>query len=129
MSRAGPTPARTAATTTARERDMATETPPGGPMPGGFDADDEFEFEFDPAEDLEPTNEFVDVVLTRVGEFTLDLIEAVQEHPLLTASLLAAGVGLLAGTIAGGLFPRRRNTAALAAEAAAAAAAASAAAM
>src|SRR5439155_6192663 len=55
------------------------------------------------------TNELLDVVLTRAGEFTLDLIEGVQEHPVLAASLLAAGAGLVIGLIAAAVVPQRRS--------------------
>jgi len=104
---------------------MASDTPPTGAGPGGLPDDDDFELEFDPADELEPSNEFVDVVLTRAGELTLDLIEGVQEHPVLAASLFAAAIGALAGLVAAALVPRRpsaKQRAALAAERAEAAA-------
>jgi hypothetical protein len=103
---------------------MATEASPSGPTPESLPEDDEFEFEFDPADELEPSNAFVDVVLTRAGEFTLDLIEAVQEHPVVAASLFAAGVGAFVGLVAGSLVRRRASSAALAEAAALSAAAA-----
>jgi hypothetical protein len=97
---------------------MATDIPPTGPAPESFPEEDEFEFEFDPADELEPSNEMLDVILTRAGEMTLDLIEAVQEHPVLTASIFAAGVGAVVGLVVGGLIPRRKAPTALAAAAA-----------
>ena len=86
---------------------MAANTPPTGTGPGGLPDDDEFELEFDPADELEPSNELVDVVLTRAGELTLDLIEGVQEHPVLAASLFAAAFGAFVGLILSALVPRR----------------------
>src|SRR5437868_8895589 len=71
---------------------MAADASPTGPAPESQPEEDESEFEFDPADELEPANALVDVVLTRAGEFTLDLIEAVQEHPVLAASLVAIGL-------------------------------------
>src|SRR5262249_8736156 len=89
---------------------MAGDTPPPAPPPGNCPGADDYEF--DPAEELEPTNELLDVVLTRAGELTLDLIEGVQEHPVLAASLLAAGAGLVVGLIAAPVVPQRRTNAA-----------------
>src|SRR6476659_5664498 len=103
---------------------MASDASTTGPAPERQPEEDEFEFEFDPADELEPSNAFVDVVLTRAGEFTLDLIEAVQEHPVVAASLFAAGVGALVGLVAGSLVRRRGPSAALAEAAALSAAAA-----
>jgi len=71
------------------------------------------EYEFDPDDELEPGNDFVDAALTRAGELVLDLIETVQAHPVLTASLLASGVGLLGGLIAARVAPRKRPAPAL----------------
>lgn len=61
-------------------------------------------------------------MLTRAGEFTLDLIEGIQEHPALAASLLAAGFGAVVGLVVAALVPRRPSAAELAARAAAEAA-------
>jgi hypothetical protein len=84
---------------------MAAENPPT-PSPAT-----EFtpppDYEFDPAEELEPSNDLLDLVLTRAGEFTLDVIEAVQAHPVLVGSLAAAGVGVVGGLLAARLVPRR----------------------
>jgi len=85
---------------------MAGDTPPPAPPAGNFPGAEDYEF--DPAEELEPTNELLDLVLTRAGEFTLDLIEGVQEHPVLAASLMAAGAGLVVGVIAAAVVPHRR---------------------
>jgi hypothetical protein len=103
---------------------MASDASPTGPAPESHLEEDEFEFEFDPADELEPANAFVDVVLTRAGEFTLDLIEAVQEHPVIAASLVAVGFGAMVGLVAGSVARRRATTAALAERAALQAAAA-----
>jgi hypothetical protein len=111
-------------TTTPPEKTMASDASPTGPAPESLPEEDEFEFEFDPADELEPTNAFVDVVLTRAGEFTLDLIEAVQEHPVLAASLMAAGFGAVVGLVAGSVARHRAASAALAEAAALQAAAA-----
>ena len=111
-------------TTTPPENAMASDASPTGPAPESLPEEDEFEYEFDPADELEPTNAFVDVVLTRAGEFTLDLIEAVQEHPVLAASLVAAGFGAVVGLVAGSVARHRASSAALAEAAAMQAAAA-----
>jgi hypothetical protein len=103
---------------------MASDASPTGPAPESQLEEDEFEFEFDPADELEPANAFVDVVLTRAGEFTLDLIEAVQEHPVVAASLVAIGFGVMVGFVAGSIARRRAPSAALAEAAALQAAAA-----
>ena len=87
---------------------MASETPPPAPSSGDYPLP--ADYEFDPAEDLAPSNEFLDDVLTRAGELALDTIEAVQEHPVMAASLAAAGVGMVVGLVAAGLVPRRRST-------------------
>jgi hypothetical protein len=55
------------------ETAMAGETPPTVPAAGEYPPLDDYEF--DPDDELEPSNEFVDAVLTRAGEFALDLIE------------------------------------------------------
>lgn len=103
---------------------MASDASPTGPVPESQLEEDEFEFEFDPADELEPANAIVDVVLTRAGEFTLDLIEAVQEHPVLAASLVAIGFGAMVGLVAGSVARRRSASAARAERAAMQAAAA-----
>ncbi len=88
---------------------MASETPPPDPVASEFPQVEDYQFE--PMEELSPSNEFVDAVLTRAGELALDLIEGVQEHPVLTASLLAAGGGAIVGLVASALAPRRRPAA------------------
>jgi hypothetical protein len=91
---------------------MAAENPPT-PSPAT-----EFtpppDYEFDPAEELEPSNDLLDLVLTRAGEFTLDVIETVQAHPVLVGALAAAGIGAVGGLLAARLVPRRRPTTPLA---------------
>ena len=84
---------------------MASAMPPSSSADESFGMDD---YEFDPDDELEPSNEFLDAVLTRAGEFTLDLIEGVQEHPVLAASMIAAGFGLLGGLVAARVVPQRR---------------------
>ena len=87
---------------------MAGEMPPPMPPAGEFSAED---YEFDALEDLEEGNAFLDEVLTRAGELALDTIEFVQEHPVLTGAMFAAGFGALAGLTAAAILPRRRATA------------------
>src|SRR5207248_2680387 len=48
--------------TASGEKLMATNTPPTGPTSGSSAEEDDFEFEFDPADELEPSNEVLDVV-------------------------------------------------------------------
>jgi hypothetical protein len=88
------------------ENAMASEMPPTTPPEAGYAVPEDYEFDLD--DELEGGNEFVDEVLTRVGELALDTIEAIQEHPVLAASLLAAGVGAVAGLVAAKIAPRRR---------------------
>jgi hypothetical protein len=89
------------------ENAMAGEMPPPMPPAGEFSAED---YEFDALDELEEGNAFVDEVLTRAGELALDTIEFVQEHPVLTGALFAAGFGALAGLTAAAIVPRRRPT-------------------
>jgi hypothetical protein len=77
------------------------------PPAGEFSAED---YEFDALDELDEGNAFLDEVLTRAGEMALDTIEFVQEHPVLTGALLAAGFGALAGLTAAAIVPRRRPT-------------------
>ena len=85
---------------------MAGDTPPS--VPPTVDYAPLEEYEFDPLDELEPGNDFVDAALTRAGEFVLDVIETVQAHPVLTASVMAAGLGLLSGLVAAALAPKPR---------------------
>ena len=80
---------------------MAGDTPPT--VPPTVDYAPLEDYEFDPLDELEPGNDFVDAALTRAGEFVLDVIETVQAHPVLTASVMAAGLGLLGGLVAAAL--------------------------
>jgi hypothetical protein len=89
------------------ENAMAGEMPPPMPPAGEFSAED---FEFDALDELDEGNAFLDEVLTRAGEFALDTIEFVQEHPVLTGALVAAGFGAVAGLAAAAIVPRRRPT-------------------
>ena len=84
---------------------MAEEMPPPMPPAGEFAAED---YEFDALDDMDEGNAFLDEVLTRAGELALDTIEFVQEHPVLSGALVAAGVGALAGLTAAAVMPRRR---------------------
>ncbi|MBX5492548.1 MAG: hypothetical protein IRZ14_15465 [Chloroflexi bacterium] len=86
---------------------MAAENPPTPPSTTEYTPPEDYEF--DPAEELEPTNDLLDMVLTRAGEFVLDVIETVQAHPVLTGSLVAAGMGLVGGLVAASVVPRRRR--------------------
>jgi hypothetical protein len=90
------------------ENTMAGEMPPPMPPAGEFSAED---YEFDALDELEEGNAFLDEVLTRAGELALDTIEFVQEHPILTGALLAAGFGAVAGLTAAAVVPRRRPSA------------------
>ncbi|HLI28158.1 MAG TPA: hypothetical protein VKZ60_13880 [Chloroflexota bacterium] len=85
---------------------MAAENPPTPSSTSEYTPPPDYEF--DPAEELEPSNDLLDVVLTRTGEFVLDVIEAVQAHPVLAGSLAAAAVGLAGGLVAARVVPRRR---------------------
>src|SRR4051812_42935555 len=85
---------------------MAGEMPPPMPPAGEFSAED---YEFEDFDELEPGNAMLDEVLTRVGEFALDTIEAVQAHPIVAASLVAAALGGLAGVAVAAVAPRRRR--------------------
>jgi len=87
---------------------MAGEMPPPMPPAGEFSAED---YEFEALDELEEGNAFLDQVLTRAGELALDTIEFVQEHPVLTGALFAAGFGALAGLAAAAVLPQRRPTA------------------
>jgi hypothetical protein len=75
------------------------------PPAGEFTAED---YEFDALDEMDEGNAFVDEVLTRAGELALDTIEFVQEHPVLSGALVAAGFGALAGLMAAAIVPRRR---------------------
>jgi hypothetical protein len=88
------------------EKAMASETPPNLPPEGSYALPDEYEFE--PDDDLAPGNELLDEVLTRAGEFALDTIEAIQDHPILAGAIAAATFGALAGLVAAAVVPRRR---------------------
>src|SRR5205823_4714280 len=87
---------------------MAGEMPPPMPPAGEFSAED---YEFEGLDELEGGNAFLDEVLTRAGEFALDAIEFVQEHPVLAGALVAAGFGALAGLTAAAILPHRRSAA------------------
>ncbi|HLH22376.1 MAG TPA: hypothetical protein VK066_07620 [Chloroflexota bacterium] len=84
---------------------MAGETPPPMPPTGEFSTED---YDFDALDELDEGNAFLDEVLTRAGEFALDAIEFVQEHPVLSGAIVAAGFGTAAGLVAAALVPRRR---------------------
>lgn len=88
---------------------MAGEAPPPSSAEASYSIPESYEFDLD--EELAPTNAFLDEVLTRVGEFALDTIEAVQEHPVLAASLVAATFGALFGFVLAWLMPRRPGVA------------------
>ena len=88
---------------------MAGEMPPTTTPPEGYSIPDDYEFE--PDDELGAGNELLDEVLTRVGEFALDTIEAIQEHPVLAASLAAVGFGATVGLVASALVPRRQPSA------------------
>jgi hypothetical protein len=88
------------------EKAMASETPPNLPPEGSYALPDEYEFE--PDDDLAPGNELLDEVLTRAGEFALDTIEAIQDHPILSGVIAAAAFGAVAGLVAAAVVPRRR---------------------
>jgi hypothetical protein len=85
---------------------MATEQPAGTPPSVEYTIPEEYQF--DPGEDFSPENEWLDVVLTRAGELVLDLIEGVQEHPTLAASIVGIGFGAIVGLLAASVVPRRR---------------------
>src|SRR5215210_3042120 len=85
---------------------MADAMPPPSSPDESFGMED---YEFDPDDELEPSNEFLDAVLTRAGEFALDLIEGVQEHPVLAASMIATGFGVIGGLVAARVVPKRRS--------------------
>jgi hypothetical protein len=106
------------------ENAMAGEMPPTTP-PEGYSIPEDYEFE--PDDDLGAGNELLDEVLTRAGEFALDTIEFIQEHPVLAASMAAVGFGAVVGLVASALVPRRRPSAQESAASAAAEAAAQAA--
>ena len=84
---------------------MAAETSPTAQPPGEASRPETYQFEA--AEELSPTDAFLDTVLTRAGELVLDVIEGVEEHPLLAASLMAVIAGGAAGFLVAGLWPRR----------------------
>lgn len=88
---------------------MAAEPPPAPePADATYTIPDDYQFDLD--NDFGPSNELLDEVLTRAGEFALDTIEAVQEHPVLAASLVAAGVGAIAGLALAKVAQRRPVT-------------------
>jgi hypothetical protein len=85
---------------------MAAETSPTAQPPGEAPRPETYQFEA-AEEELSPTDAFLDTVLTRAGELVLDVIEGVEEHPLLAASIMAVIAGGATGLLVAGLWPRR----------------------